>query len=455
MWAPLVAILFLKTDIFVLGLSAATTSSANKNQQRSTTTAVGAFTTWPSHSGYHGGILDDNKGKQTFFEGWYLRIVTRNQGSLALIFHIFDPHDDASERKGVGCQVVTPQGTFSKISRDTSRFQAESHRLNICNEFPATRRSGELLQSYPDFFRLTTDIASGKITSRDEADNEIVVDFDFGINPQVGWGTAERQYSVAGFLAAFPVFEPHYQVLLSRGDVPRGFLKLSATATTKTTVYDLADATIYLEKNWGGSFPSRWFWIQANTFVDASASSSNSHVLDLCLTSTGGLRRLPFSLQHSKQEEQVALIALHWNGKFLPFPQVEWTIEWGKWIVRGAYEAYIVEVQGTCQDKVGFPVNCPTERGMEEIAMETFEGELRIKLFEKGSRNGVGGRIVLEAIDTQACLEIGGLPWNDLVWVGESAMEEPIKSIAMNVDLENKASDFLRMAANFVEIPGF
>ncbi|KAL3923429.1 MAG: hypothetical protein SGILL_001662 [Bacillariaceae sp.] len=305
-------------------------------------------------------------------------------------------------------------------------------------------------KGYPDFFRLTTDIASGKITTqgkqRHDDDTETVVDFDFSIDPQVGWGTCERQYSVAGFLAAFPVFEPHYQVLLSRGKIPRGYLKLATTTTSTkddealpptSTFYDLANSTIYLEKNWGGSFPSQWFWVQANTFVDAATakpftSQSSSTALDLCVTTTGGLRRLPFSFQNPDREEQVALIALHWNGEFLPFPEVEWTVEWGKWTVRGSYQDYLVELQGTCQDKIGFPVNCPTDRGMEEIAMETFRGELRVKLFEKSSNEG-SGRIVLDAIDTQACLEIGGLPWKDRVWIGQSAMEEPIKSIAMNI----------------------
>ena len=380
-----------------------------------------------------------------------MRIVTRDQGSLALIFHIFDPHDDGSERKGVGCQVFTPLGTFSRESRVTSRFRAQSHRLDVRNDFPAATS-----QPYDDFFRLTTHVASGRITSQ----GNTTVDFDFDIHPQVGWGTSERQYSVAGFLAVFPVFEPHYQVLLSRGKVQRGSLRVTGATTQDdndvSTVYNLKGATVYMEKNWGGSFPSKWFWIQANTFVETTTNSTS----DLCVTSTGGLRRLPFSFKSTGQEEEVALIALHWNGRFLPFPEVEWSIEWGKWTVRGTYQQYIVELQGTCRESSGFPVNCPTKQGMAEIAMETFQGELRVRLFEKGgscnssSKDSCSGRIVLDAVDNQACLEIGGLPWSDRMWVGVSAMKEPIKSIAMNVDVENKASDLLQLWSNFIEIPG-
>lgn len=30
--------------------------------------------------------------------------------------------------------------------------------------------------------------------------------------------------------------------------------------------YDFEDAPAYAEKNWGGGFPSRWFWVQCEAF---------------------------------------------------------------------------------------------------------------------------------------------------------------------------------------------
>jgi Tocopherol cyclase len=87
-----------------------------------------------------------------------------------------------------------------------------------------------------------------------------------------------------------------------------------SSGSVVNTIYDLTNATLYLEKNWGGRFPYRWYWIQGNTFEDSKELS----FVDLCVTSTGGLRRLPF-MDNREQEEQVALIALHWNGEFLPF----------------------------------------------------------------------------------------------------------------------------------------
>jgi tocopherol cyclase len=30
--------------------------------------------------------------------------------------------------------------------------------------------------------------------------------------------------------------------------------------------YEFSDAPAYAEKNWGGGFPSKWIWVQCNTF---------------------------------------------------------------------------------------------------------------------------------------------------------------------------------------------
>ena len=32
------------------------------------------------------------------------------------------------------------------------------------------------------------------------------------------------------------------------------------------TRYDFQDAPAYAEKNWGGGFPKKWFWIQCDRF---------------------------------------------------------------------------------------------------------------------------------------------------------------------------------------------
>lgn len=375
----------------------------------------------PPHAGYHGGGADPRK---LFFEGWYLRLVTKDQGSIALIFHVFDPHvaRNDSQRRGVGMQVITPSGTATLESGDLSTFRADSHQLAIRNYFSESN----------DYFRLTSDRASGRASSTAALSDTISkVEFDFAMFPEIGWGGDEgsRQYSTAGWLAAFPVFEPHYQVLISKGKAV-GSLSVQMNNGDKD-MYDLNDATIYLEKNWGGSFPSKLWWIQANSFQN-----------DLCVTSTAGCRGIPFL----GQEEEVGLVGLHWNEKFLPFPDVHWDVKWGRWTISGQYNEFSVKLTGT-SDAKGIPVDCPTATGMKPIALETFRGSLRVQLFENG-------QMVLDDSTDEACLEVGGLPWTSKSWTGKSVMKEPIKSVAMNVELERQISDILQAASAFIEIPG-
>jgi tocopherol cyclase len=373
----------------------------------------------PPHAGYHGAAANPRK---PFFEGWYLRVVTPQKDSIALIFHVFDPHTTLpTQRQGVGIQVITPMGSTFVESQDVSTFRADSHDLEIRNFF-----------STGDFFRLTGNRASGRASSSGKK-GAISAEFDFDIMPQIGWGGGadSKQFSTAGWLAAFPVFEPHYQVIMSKG-LAMGSISIRDDEGVNYNL-NLDGSSVYLEKNWGGSFPSSWWWIQANTFQNGS---------DLCVTSTGAKRRLPLL----DEEEEVALVGIHWNGLFLPFPTVNWKVRWGEWQVVGSHGEYRVELLGSC-DGIGVPVRCPTSSGMEEIALETFRGDLRVKLYKND-------HMVLDETTSEACLEVGGLPWSRKVWIGESAMKEPIKSVVMNENMERTISDVLQLVNAFVDIPG-
>jgi tocopherol cyclase len=372
---------------------------------------------------------------------------TPEQFSFAVIFHVFDPHLQQSKRRGVGMQVLLPNSSSSSAialeSADLYRFQAHPKVLDVRNLF----RGG-------NFFALNATRARGRCSAVDDKDrSQRIVRFDFDIQPQIGWGgqLGRRQYSTAGWLAAFPMFDPHYQVLMSKGVVAGedAFLELitDVQPNSDTTVerrrrvrHKLQGATVYLEKNWGTSFPSAWWWMQANTFPSG----------DLTVTCTGGRRRLPPLPQPLKQqqEEDVALVGLHYKGEFYPFPNVIWDVQWGTWNIGGRHEEYEVTLTGTCNADEGFPVLCPTVRGMEPIARETFSGDLRVRLYQRGSL------LFDETVVQGACLEVGGLPWDVQRWRGESAKTDPIRSIIMNKQIDRFGADLLDNVDKFVKIPG-
>ena len=178
-------------------------------------------------------------------------------------------------------------------------------------------------------------------------------DFDIVLRPVAGWGdypplhpsntTATvsvntsssgskkyRQYSTAGWLAYFPVFEPHWQITMAHA-------RATGKINWNGTEYEFEDAPFYGEKNWGGAFPTKWFWTQCNSF--------DNHP-DLAFTSGGGIRQLPFSFLPGKRTETLGLIGIHYQGTFyeiVPWTgEMEWEVAWGRW-----------ELSGRCTDKSG------------------------------------------------------------------------------------------------------
>ena len=204
-------------------------------------------------------------------------------------------------------------------------------------------------------------------------------EFDFKIRPVAGWGNYpslssvdtwssnndvdseesqrdERQFSTAGWLANYPVFEPHWQITMAND-------RASGTLNWNGTMYEFQDAPFYGEKNWGkymilvvcyfdplfsqicltdinsgGAFPTKWYWAQCNSF--------DNHP-DLAFTAGGGIRQLPFSFLPGKKTETLGLIGIHHNGTFyeiVPWTgQMNWKVwSWGRW-----------EFHGRCTNKNG------------------------------------------------------------------------------------------------------
>jgi tocopherol cyclase len=161
----------------------------------------------------------------------------------------------------------------------------------------------------------------------------------------------------------------------------------------------------YAEKNWGGAFPSQWFWVQCNAF---------EHHRDLTLTAAGGIRRV------LGRRECVGLVGIHHHGVFYEFvpwnARVSWQVDpWGCWRIWAEQKGYRVDLLGTCDD-AGVPVQVPTAAGLRYLCRDTTRGTLRLKLWR---RRGRVLELVLEASSRQAGLEVGGEEWSG-PWVKHS-----------------------------------
>ena len=312
--------------------------------------------------------------------------------------------------------------------------------------------------------------------------------WDITVDPVYGWGTpGDTQKSTAGWLAALPVFEPHWQVVQAHGWA-------SGTVQWGDKEYTFDRAPLYAEKNWGGQFPQKWFWVQCNSFRSrdspagagdppASAGAGNndddgdgdgfaagsSRMTTTSVTAGGGRRELLGGIA----TEDVAMIGVHHQGQYYaiyPWEDdavVTWKVSpWGSWDIRGMTPDMEIRVVGRCPPDAGTPLRAPTvDRGMVPFCKDTFRGDVEVTVvIEKGKKgtsggNGSGsgsgsGTVVVDVVSyaESGALEVGGGPWWE-TWEGRAEMREPLRSV-VRAPLEEALAPWTKMAPSIAKPPG-
>lgn len=354
------------------------------------------------NAGYH---MRHRRG----FEGWYHRLSLPDVGeSFAFIYAVFDASYAVSPRHGASAQLVGPSDECVWQQGSAAPFIASERALALSHAFSGVsfRRPPRSPAAYERFctsgFALSATRHQGVIRSG----TEVVARWAYDVAPQYGWGGTDgaKQYSTTGWLAALPVFEPHYQVLMAHGEAS-GFVEWRGARREFTA------APVYAEKNWGGAFPRRWFWMQCNAFdegrlsVTCACAERADPLLDPLLGGASG--------DSGAKLRVAALAAVHTpSGEFLPFADLRWEVgEWGEWRVDAEADEARLRIDASADD-AGARLRCPTQRGMEaDLSRETLRGQMRLRLW----RRRVNGEFELE-IDTRsdlAALEVGG---GDAAW---------------------------------------
>ncbi|XVE71035.1 hypothetical protein DITRI_Ditri10aG0117600 [Diplodiscus trichospermus] len=395
------------------------------------------------HSGYH----FDGTTRQ-FFEGWYFKVsIPERKQSFCFMYSVENP---AFRRKltalemlqygprftGVGAQIL---GAYDKYicqyTEESQNFWGSRHELVLGNTFLANKDSRAQSNEVPpqefnskvlEGFQVSPLWHQGFI--RDDgrtfyAETVKTARWEYSTRPIYGWGNVgSKQKSTAGWLAAFPIFEPHWQVCMA-GGLSTGWIEWDGER------FEFQDAPSYSEKNWGGSFPRKWFWAQCNIFEGANG--------EVALTAAGGLRQLPGL---TDTFENAALIGVHYNGVFYEFVpwngNLSWEIaQWGYWFVTAENETHMVELEATTND-AGTTLRAPTkEAGLAPACKDSCFGDLRLKIWEK-KYGGAKGKIILDVKSDMAALEVGGGPWFN-TWKGKTTTPEVLKSaLRVPVDVE-------------------
>jgi len=405
------------------------------------------------HSGFHW-----DGSSRTFFEGWYFKITIPDRPgcSFAFIYAVEDPAGDTA-RSASSCQVMGPSdGYIVQWQPTVSDFWGSRHALELGYTFetrPGQRAPRGLMpeerwaEAVERGWQTSPRLNTGSIVATDApgslGSTVRKCRWSYTTTPLYGWGESGegRQRSTAGWLAALPVFEPHWQICMGHG-LATGWVEWGDERI------EFQNAPAYAEKNWGGQFPEKWFWAQCNAFEGQPT---------LAVTAGGGRRGL---LGVPGVKEDVAMVGVHHEGRFYNVsPEqdgavVWWRVSpWGFWEMRGTNRDVEVTLTSTCAARAGTLLRAPTaDQGMVPFCKDTFAGEMTLRVRRMDGPGGAPGTVVVEATSRDAALEVGGGPWWE-TWESQAVMREPLKSL-LQLPVERVAGPVVQAAPWPVKPPG-
>jgi tocopherol cyclase len=348
------------------------------------------------HSGFHWNGRDRN-----FFEGWYYRLTLPEvKQTFAFMYSIQNPVWGEPHRGGTAQILSSTEEYLCRTLPKVELFWAwkqnlgHGHWRQTSLSQPARYLSPEVFEEQvEEGYQAIATWHQGKLQ---DPRTGHWVRWRYAIQAVYGWGSPQRaQQSTAGGLSQFQIFEPGWQILMAHG-LATGWIEWNERR------YTFNKAPCYSEKNWGGAFPQRWFWINCNAFENEP---------DLAITAGGGRRSVLGWM------ESVAMVGIHTRNQFYEFvpwnAQVSWTVEpWGYWQIRAENSSHIVELVASALDP-GTLVRAPTQAGLALVCRDTTQGKLRIRLWERQRKvlEPETLKLVLEASSELGCLEVGGEPW--------------------------------------------
>jgi tocopherol cyclase len=390
------------------------------------------------HRGYHW-----QRGSDRFFEGWYFRVtLPQMRQSFVFMYAIDDPQGNTaysggsaqilgvdeqliwrtlpnsqdfqadynscwlehwgaggqgyrvSDRRNQGLLKDPATGKFCQWDYHTTTISTWGSTVNKPSNV-AHASCSEQLPSSVEPLNLASSNQPKQLTNLGH-DRSNTADIDSSKAAAIA-----KPRAVMGILSYLPVFEPGWQILQSHA-IATGQINWCGQ------VYQFTDAPAYSEKNWGRTFPDRWFWLQCNSFATHPT---------LSITAAGGKREL------LGQPTNVAMVSIHYQDQFVAFLPEDSQIycqvaPWGEWRIsahkrsnRRNRPLTWVQVVGK-YERPGNQVLVPTMTGLKFLSTDTVNGDVQVKLSSPD--------LHINARDNQAALEIGGDRWPGL-WQFESA----------------------------------
>jgi hypothetical protein len=309
---------------------------------------------------YHG----KNK-KKTFFEGWYYKLVTKDESqALAIIPGILEHPDPLKAKAFIIClEASTKISYFVEFPPDL--FSAKNNKFDIAiggNRFQSDK----------------IDISINR------KDIKLFADLSFRhLKP---WPVSLLSPGIMGWYAWVPFMECFHGVLSMDHTI-------NGTVIINGSEKDLDGGRGYIEKDWGTAFPEAWIWQQANHFSDDDISLTASIAIIPWI-------RKPFP---------GFIIGFLWEGRLFRFAtytgakivQLKLNENEVLWIVED--KKYILEMLTTPGSFLS--LRAPTPNGMDRQIKESINSTIDVKLYQKIK---TGETLIYQGKGRNAGLEMEG-----------------------------------------------
>lgn len=177
---------------------------------------------------YHG-----RQVRGPFFEGWYVKLVTKDGDGLALIPGVFKGRDPGSEHAFI--QLVVP----NRPKVDYVRFPIAQF-TGLENRFHVEIKNHHFS---PQGVDIHLDECKGSVQ----------------FSPLRPWPVSLRAPGAMGWYAWVPFMQCYHGVVSLNH-------RLAGQLSVYGKTYNFNGGYGYIEKDWGRSFPKTWIWMQSNRF---------------------------------------------------------------------------------------------------------------------------------------------------------------------------------------------
>lgn len=190
-------------------------------------------------------IFQGNKKKNEYFEGWYFKMVSKDETSIVSIIPGISLSADGKEKHAF-IQIIdgkTAETSYYSFSIEEFSFSKKEFAIKISNNYFSK-----------DSIILNIDQKGEKITGKVKMNNTVRYKSGRLFNPGImGW------YRFVPFMECY-----HGVVSLTHN--------LNGSLQIKDKVHNFDKGKGYIEKDYGSSMPSSWIWMQSNHFTESESS---------------------------------------------------------------------------------------------------------------------------------------------------------------------------------------